>query len=377
MTCKGATTFLYFLVVLGTLFNVCSANTSDSCVGRCGGWADRNYDCQCNSVCVNHNDCCQDYNDVCVNKQGSCKNRCGDPYDNNQSCQCNSSCEDKHDCCKDYQELCNNNNQMTMEEFSEKVFSLEKHNVGDKILLNTQCHTTVGNPEDCSPNPLFASVDESVFDIPVYKKLYALMNNYEKRVWIGEHKTAQEEQEEKEFMDIVMESEIMQATYKFLQEKGKFSGSYQQFSDKLMRIWFNMYPRSGSHSLTSSGFEHVYSGEVKNGDVSGQHSWLRWYTQERAGHMNYLGFWKRSYFGDSESGGLLFTYNWDSEKKPFGSMLLGTSPELELALYSACFLVMPDKHCPLKMGGQKFQIQTWKFTYDRESLIGSAYPDFD
>merc|ERR1719312_1455748 len=202
------------------------------------------------------------------------------------------------------------------------------------------------------------------------------MNNYDKRTWVSEHKTDQEKQEEKEFMQSVMASDVMKATYKFLQQKGKFSGSYASFGAKLMRIWFSMYPRSGSHSLTSSGFEHVYSGEVKGGKVSGQHSWLRWYTQERSGDMNYLGFWKMSYFGDSESGGLLFTYNWDAESKPYGSMLIGTSPELEIALYSACFFVMPNKQCLLQMGGQKFQIQTWTFTYDREDLIGSAYPDF-
>jgi len=320
---------------------------------------------------MSRGDCCDDYQEECHRKpEPTCKNRCGHDYDNSQPCQCNSRCYQNHDCCSDYDALC----KINLEDLSEKLFSLETNNFGHKIRLNLQCKTNVGNTHDCSPEKLFESVDQSVYSIPVYKKLSALYDNYDKRTWVGEQVTDQERQEENEFMQIILDSEVMQATFQYLVEKGRFSGSYEAFGKKLWNIWFGMYPRS-SHGLSSSGFEHVFLGEVKDNKVSGQHNWFRWYTQEKAGDMNYLGYWQMGYFGSSESGIIMFTYFWDKDNKPYGSMFVGTSPELEMALYTVCFLTMPDEKCYLKMGGQSLEIQTWTFDYKHNKMIGSAYPD--
>ena len=36
--------------------------------------------------------------------------------------------------------------------------------------------------------------------------------------------------------------------------------------------------------------------------------------------------------------GLTFTFKWGQEQKPMSSMLIGTSPEFEMALYTTCIL---------------------------------------
>lgn len=47
----------------------------------------------------------------------------------------------------------------------------------------------------------------------------------------------------------------------------------------------------------SSGFEHVFMGETKNGQVSGFHGWIHWYLEEQAANVNYLGYIKTVDFG--------------------------------------------------------------------------------
>ena len=47
-----------------------------------------------------------------------------------------------------------------------------------RYVVDLQCTTNNGNPNDCSPLPLFERVDPAVLEIPVYKKLAALYDNY-------------------------------------------------------------------------------------------------------------------------------------------------------------------------------------------------------
>lgn len=67
------------------------------------------------------------------------------------------------------------------------------------------------------------------------------------------------------------------------------------FEHKLKSIWFTLYPRSGSSSVKdSSGFEHVFVGELKGSIVDGFHNWIQFYLEEKKGHTNYLGYVYRS-----------------------------------------------------------------------------------
>jgi poly(U)-specific endoribonuclease len=59
----------------------------------------------------------------------------------------------------------------------------------------------------------------------------------------------------------------------------------------LKQLWFAHYSRARGLTDTS-GFEHIFIGETKNGEVSGLHNWLRFYQLERASSENfdYKGF---------------------------------------------------------------------------------------
>lgn len=66
---------------------------------------------------------------------------------------------------------------------------------------------------------------------------------------------------------------------------------------------------------------------------------------------------------------------FNEHDKPVVTVFIGTSPELEMALYTVCFYARPDGNCPVSLGGTKFNIITRKFRYRGKDLIGTAYPD--
>ena len=61
-------------------------------------------------------------------------------------------------------------------------------------------------------------------------------------------------------------------------------------------------------------------------------------------------------------------------------MMIGTSPELEIALYSICYWTRPDGLCPIQWSDsdqgltRRFKIQTFVSKYRGQRFIGSAYP---
>lgn len=67
-------------------------------------------------------------------------------------------------------------------------------------------------------------------------------------------------------------------------------------------------------------------------------------------------------------------FNQQGVDKPVDTMFVGTSPELEIALYTLCFVTRADNDCRLKLGGKDVNIVSHTFRYRSKNLIGSAYP---
>lgn len=60
--------------------------------------------------------------------------------------------------------------------------------------------------------------------------------------------------------------------------------------------------------------------------------------------------------------------------KPVNGFFIGTSPELEIALYTVCFITRADNDCLLKLANNDVVIVTYTFRYRSKNLIGTAYP---
>ncbi len=100
--------------------------------------------------------------------------------------------------------------------------------------------------------------------------------------------TPQERAEETAFFDALFGTAVIKATHQFLVSKGLAQPNVELFKEQMKNIWFGLYQRAPGKQ-GSSGFEHVFLGEFKNG-ISGLHSWVRFVTEEAKGDLNYLGY---------------------------------------------------------------------------------------
>ncbi|PIO67810.1 hypothetical protein TELCIR_10433 [Teladorsagia circumcincta] len=99
-------------------------------------------------------------------------------------------------------------------------------------------------------------------------------------------------------------------------------------------------------------------GEEKNREITGMHNWLRFYTLEKNATENfdYKGFViKRGNVMASVK------FTWKGDLKRSGSILLGTSPEYDMALYTLCFLSRRGRdQCEVEIGGCPLAITSFE-----------------
>ena len=69
---------------------------------------------------------------------------------------------------------------------------------------------------------------------------------------------------------------------------------------------------------------------------------------------------------------LAFTFTWGKEQKAYGSFLVGTSPEFEMAVYTTCLLARED-NCKFKLFGQSLSLTI--HTFFNGKYVASAYFD--
>ncbi|NWJ01484.1 ENDOU endoribonuclease, partial [Crypturellus undulatus] len=245
------------------------------------------------------------------------------------------------------------------------------------ITINPQHQASpdrTGDQEDLSPEPLFQYVNEKLFSKPTYASFIKLLDNYQRATGREEDVTAEELKEQDNFLREVMKTELMKKLFTFLHKKNRYD-SEQEFVADLKEMWFGLYSR-GNGEQDSSGFEHVFSGEVKKGKVSGFHNWIRFYLLEKQGLVDYFSY---SYDGpwNTYPDVLGMQFNWDGFYKEVGSAFIGSSPEFEFGLYSLCFIARPGRACHLSLGGHRLSIQTYtwtKSTYgDGRNYIATAY----
>ncbi|KAL5278722.1 ENDOU family protein [Megaselia abdita] len=259
-----------------------------------------------------------------------------------------------------------------LSQVSETIFSKETNSKLANLHLDIQGRTKSFETKDEAPKPLFNPDDQALRSNSIIKMM-ALFNNYELDTTVNEHVTPMERSEENQFLDIVMVSGVMRQAMLFLQNKGLLSPDPAKHRELVKTIWFTMYSR-GLGKIGSSAFEHVFLNEIKNGTVIGLHNWVYFLEQEKNGKLDYMGYIKKVDLGNKATI-LVSRFMYNGIMKPVNGMFVGTSPELELALYTLCFQLRPDQDCPITLGGQKVNIVTHTWKYRGNKLIGSAYPE--
>jgi len=221
---------------------------------------------------------------------------------------------------------------------------------------------------DEASDPLFTFVDKAALNRPTYQTFMALLDNYKAETGQAENVTATERREESAFLNAILQTAPMQFCHKYAHQKGKASSSTAEFKQLLYKMWFELYNRERGGPKDSSGFEHVFVGEVKDGQISGFHNWIQLYMEEQKGALDYKGYIKprgrQEAATNSDDHVLTIQFAWKGVEKGQGSSFIGVSPEFEMALYTLCALVgEEDNEVTLNTGTDEFvlNIKCYKF----------------
>uniref|UniRef100_A0A3Q3XCY8 Uridylate-specific endoribonuclease n=1 Tax=Mola mola TaxID=94237 RepID=A0A3Q3XCY8_MOLML len=372
-----------------TLFHQGYSKYLDSCQGRCGYGTDNNFSCQCNPSCERFKDCCSDYSEMYLCGLTSCEGRCGEKYNSQNKCHCNSKCANYKNCCSDYADLCDSDGgggssvitDAEIKALSETFYVLDSNKASaSELIIDPQAlvpDSQTSAQSDLSSKRLFQYVDEeALFSRPTFAAFLAVLDNYNRMTGQTEDFTHQQLAEQDTFLKETMSNtKLGRELFAFLYTKGVYA-SEEDFIQDLKMMWFGLYSRYNK-KMDSSGFEHIFAGEIKRGKVSGFHNWIQFYLLEKRGKMNY---YSHSFNGPwtTYPDILGMQFMWDGYYKQVGSAIIGCSPEFDFALYSLCYITRPGKQCRLSLGGKELIIQTYtwenSFYGNGKKYIGSAFP---
>ncbi|NES46002.1 MAG: endoribonuclease, partial [Moorea sp. SIO2C4] len=173
------------------------------------------------------------------------------------------------------------------------------------ILLDEQVKASGQREIDLATRPLFYKVNEDkLFDeTRTYSSFIKLLDNYAIRSLDPEFTPEEEEHEQLDFISLILSTKPIQLARNYINEELGENLSEQQFRIKLQRIWFEHYTNyyKGKSTHFASGFEHVFVGEgkynIRSGDkretlgtISGYHSWVKFYLDEKNQRVNFLGY---------------------------------------------------------------------------------------
>ncbi|XP_028156220.1 poly(U)-specific endoribonuclease homolog [Ostrinia furnacalis] len=259
----------------------------------------------------------------------------------------------------------------------EEMINADINNAFNYIQVNLQGKTSSMSKNDEAQSNLL-NVPENVWNGPTIRPFVALFDNYHKNIIRPEFVTPNEETEQTTYINTILATGPIRSLVSFLVNKGLTQlNEYNEQVDLLRKIWFTKYARHWSGLCKCScAFENVFMAELKSDEVLGLHSWLFFAKRELDHKANYLGYIDKL---DLPGKGMILKQHSvlsNTKDAPEVTMFVGTSPELETALYTLCFMARPDRPCKLRFNNIPFTIQTKTIRADNLPVIDTAYPTY-
>lgn len=217
---------------------------------------------------------------------------------------------------------------------------------GRDYVINVQDGKLIYEQGDVAVEALFTFVDEKALQKPTYAAFISLLDNYIAATGSSEVVTNEEVRENNDFLNLCMDTAVMQYVHQYLLAKGKTRATDRDaFIREVYKVWFGLYSRKAHND--SSGFEHVFVGEVKTdtNEITGFHNWIQLYIEEKKKTFDYRGYIRPKKRGHNEKVPhsceqfISIQFEWKGAIKNVSSSFIGTSPEFEVALYTLCFFM--------------------------------------
>ncbi|XP_076821708.1 uridylate-specific endoribonuclease A-like [Clavelina lepadiformis] len=217
----------------------------------------------------------------------------------------------------------------------------------------------------------FIHVDNTKFNHAIYDTFRPLLNNYNRNTGRQEIMTNQKKKQISQFLDTFINGPVGSRLFNFLKLKGKVS-CRGNFKNALYNKWFALYSRS-RNVLDSSGFEHVFVGEVKStrNEVIGFHNWVQYYLQENGGRIQFVNHLRQSLRSLHS-----LKFKWHNALKRCSGFAVGVSPAYDLAIFTLCHIAKPGNKCTVSYPNnngifKETDVQT--YTWENTPHIASAH----
>ncbi|XP_011882574.1 PREDICTED: poly(U)-specific endoribonuclease homolog [Vollenhovia emeryi] len=259
-----------------------------------------------------------------------------------------------------------------VKKLAESLFEVDKNNAYKYITVNLQGETKEDSTADDAPLPLL-DVKPEAYEIPTIKSVLALQDNYEMDVKKKETVTPEERKEEAELLDRFLETDVFKTMMKYLADKEFVLNDEYEFKDTLKRIWFSQFQRVEGEP-SSSGFEAVFVAEKLDSYMIGPQNWIYYAKQEEQKNLDYRGYIKDIKLADKgEAIKIRTAFNVPDTKHSITTLLVGLSPELEMALYTMCFYLRPNDVCPISLGGKDVNLVSTRFNYFGKDILIAGF----
>ncbi|KHJ46918.1 hypothetical protein D918_02457 [Trichuris suis] len=193
---------------------------------------------------------------------------------------------------------------------------------------------------------------------------------YEPKVGSPERTGKFKQQKIDHFLNEVLKTEVMKLLKQFLRWCGLATANSDENFKKWMKdFWFSEYARRRK-VVDSSAFEHVFMGETEAGKVLGLHNWIRFAYLEARGSLNYKGF-----LTERQDSVATIEFTWNGNAKPVGGMLLGSSPEFELAAATICSLLRPGANkCKFFYKNCEVIFESYDIARHGKNFLSTSFP---
>ena len=253
------------------------------------------------------------------------------------------------------------------------------------ILLNEQIAAFGRRDLDLARQPLFCRVNaDKLQNIPTYVSFIELFDNYQFNNQRSEIVTRLEKAEIDRFINAILVTKPIEIVRDYINNYLNFSVNKTEFELQLKKIWFDLYTNYfGNISVKDvSGFEHIFIGEGKYsinsytkkvlGEISGYHSWIKFYLDEKQQRVNYLGhnYNLRGDAGTENPYVVAVQMLWQDRQNK-------NNLAIELFKKKGCFFVGTSPECDMAMGTVAFyeSLANYKFCKEkrRTTINGAVY----
>lgn len=274
------------------------------------------------------------------------------------------------------------------------------------IRLDEQVAAAGSSQRDLATRPLFNWVDDTRLRNGQFRHFIQLLDNYAVSFRDPEVTNPQEDQEIDAFLSAVQSSAPFNVALQYISGTLGFGLDANGLIREMKKLWFESYTNyyQGVSTHHCSGFEHAFVGEGKfdrrgltgesKGEISGYHSWIKFYLDESLGRVNFLGhkYGLRGIDGSLNPNVVTLQMIWNHMDlqgdlrvqlfKDKGGFFVGTTPSCEMlmgtvAYYESVRGLVPSQKRRIEIGGEAYDLVIYRETLQEGRLghhIRSFFP---